>query len=125
MDIELLIREWIRWKDRLDEMEIRRDCGYKPFGIEYRIMLEGAAAKVEGGIRDEDQVLRVDQAWRNIFMEYPKEMDAVYIFYLRKKSYRAVRYHLQCSQHMSKVMVKRGEDMLRGALCVIMDISRF
>lgn len=126
IDIELMMRAWVRWKDRLDEAEIRRDCGFKPYGIEYRIMLEGAAAKVESkGMADNDLLLWMDQAWRNVFQDFPKEMDAVYIYYLRKKSYRAVRYHIQCSQHMSKVLVKRGEDMLRGALCVIMDKSRF
>lgn len=126
MDIELMMRAWVRWKDRLDEAEIRRDCGFKPYGIEYRIMLEGAAAKVESkGMGDNELVLAMDQAWRNVFMDFPQEMDAVYVFYLRKKSFRAVRHHMQCSQHMSKVLVKRGEDMLRGALCVIMDKSRF
>jgi len=124
MDIELLVRAWIKWKDRLDEAEIRRDCGFKPFGIEYRIMLEGAAVLASSSTMDTEAVLWVDKAWRNVFMNYPTEMDAVYIYYLRKKSYRAVRYHLDCSQHMSKVVVKRGEDMLRGALSVIMDNAR-
>ena len=126
MDIELMMRAWVRWKDRLDEAEIRRDCGFKPYGIEYKIMLEGAAAQRDASSgQDSQAVLDMDQAWRNVFQDFPKEMDAVYIYYLRKMSYRAVRHHMQCSQHMSKVLVKRGEDMLRGALCVIMDKSRF
>lgn len=121
MNIDFAIQVWVRWKDRLDELEVKRATGVKPYGIEYRIMLEGKAAHLDPKkpFMHEQLVTDVDLVWRRINQWYPAEMQAVEIFYKRKKSFRAVRVQLGLSQHMARKLVNRGQDFLIGGLASI------
>lgn len=122
--MELEIKLWVKWKDRLDEMEIRRATGVKSSGIEYRIMLEGGVTWRDSNIEaDWELIARVDQVWRKLYVHFPREMLAVVEYYRRKKSYRAVRLKLNCSQHLSKVLVVKGETLIQGGYISLMDIE--
>lgn len=119
LDIDDLIPLWLRWRDRLETLEINRATGKKSFGLEYRLMLEAGTITIEKKLVREQLVFDIDTVWRRCYQWYPQEMDALRIYYLRKKSYRQVRMHLNCSQHMSKVLVAKGADMMRGGLAVL------
>lgn len=121
MDIEFAMKIWIRWKDRLEELEIKKQCGVKPYGIEYRIMLEGKAAHLDAKkpFIHHQLVEDVDLVWRRIYQWYPEQMKALELFYLRKKSFRAVRVDMGLSQHMARKLVLQGEDLMKGGLAAI------
>ncbi len=122
--MELEIKLWVKWKDRLDDMEIRRATGVKSSGIEYRIMLEGGVTWRDRGVdMDWELIARVDQVYRKLYHHFPREMDAVVEYYRRKKSFRAVRMKLNCSQHSSKILVVRGETLIQGGYIALMDIE--
>lgn len=121
IDLDLLLTAWARWQVGVDEREAKKQTGVKPFGLEYRLMVEAGHIKQETrkNVINEDVLEDVDLAWRRIYRFYPQEMEAVRVYYLRKKSYRAVREHQSLSQHMSKVVVVRGQDMIRGAISMV------
>lgn len=115
--IKTLLELWAKNAHQLDESAVRRECGVRAYGIEYRIMLEGGVAQLPPG-RLLDVVGDVDLAWTRIGRLHPDEMSAVKEFY-KRGSYRAVRMKLGCSQHASMRLVKDGEVMLTGALLML------
>lgn len=121
MNLEVPMSQWVRWKDRLDELEVKKDCGHRPFGIEYRFMLENKTVLLDPKKPwiHRQLVEDVDLCWRKLHAYYPKEMEAIEIFYKRRKSFRAVRVEMDCSQHMSKRLVQQGELLMVGALLTV------
>lgn len=115
--IKVLLELWAKNAHQLDESTIRRECGVRPYGIEYRIMLEGGVAQLPAG-RVLDVVGDVDLAFVRIARVYPDEMSAVKEFY-KRGSYRAVRLKLGCSQHSSMRLVKDGETLISGGLLML------
>ena len=116
--IEQVLEVWAKNIHRLDESAVRKECGVRSYGIEYRIMLEGGVAQLPASGAYDDIVSDVDLAWTRISRLYPEHMAAVREFY-KRGSYRAVRLVLGCSQHSSVKLVREGEDMLRGALLML------
>lgn len=118
MDVKFAMMHWIRWRGNLDELEIKRDCGIKPFGLEYRLMVEAKQIVLEQRKAwcHEELVLAVDTVWKRIHRVYPEQMVAVEVFYRRKESFRAVRMEMGLSQHMTRKLVLQGQDMMRGGL---------
>lgn len=117
--IAIWLEQWVKNSHRIEEMHINRECGVRPYGLEYRIMLEGGVIPPGTSPVVPDQLLGdVDLAWNRIRTVFPDEMIAVKEFY-KRGSYRAVRLALGCSQHSSVVLVKRGEDLLMGALLIL------
>ena len=121
MDIDFAMRHWLRWRDRIEELEIRRACGVKPYGLEYRLMVEAKTIILDPRkpYLHEQLVQDVDLVWRRIHSMYPTHMRAIETFYLRKKSFRAVRLEMQWSQHMARKMVIQGQDMMIGGLAAV------
>lgn len=109
---------WVKNIHRVNEHEVRRDCGIRPHGIEYRIMLEGGIVKAGASVYQDQLISDIDLAWNRIALSFPREMTAVKEYY-KRGSYRAVRLALDCSQHSSVTLVKRGEDLILGALCIL------
>lgn len=116
--IEQVLEVWAKNIHRLDETAIKKECGVRPYGIEYRIMLEGGVAKMPGGMVPDQLISDVDLAVTRVSRNYPEHMSAIKEFY-KRGSYRAVRLVLGCSQHGSVRLVREGEDMLRGALLML------
>lgn len=112
-----LLELWAKNAHRLDDAAIKRECGVRAYGIEYRIMLEGGVAQLPAS-RILDVVGDVDLAWSRIARLYPDEMMAVKEYY-KRGSYRSVRLALGCSQHSSTVLVRTGENLLEGALLML------
>lgn len=112
---------WVKWKNRLDNNEVRRAVGWKPSGIEYRIMLEGKAASLDEKLPFiwQDLIEDVDLAWRRVHQWHPHHMRAVEIYFKRGKSYRAVRTEMGISQHKSRIYVDDGIKYLIGGLAAI------
>lgn len=121
MDIDFAMRHWLRWRDRIEELEIKRACGVKPYGLEYRLMVEAKMIMLDPKkpYLHEQLVHDVDLVWRRIHSMYPAHMKAIELFYLRKKSFRAVRLEMNWSQHMARKMVDQGQDMMIGGLAAI------
>lgn len=119
---EKAIRLWVKWKDRLDNNEVQRLAGWKPSGIEYRIMVEGKVAHLDEKLLPsiwQDIIQDVDLAWRRIHQWYPNHMRAVEIYYKRGESYRAVRTEMGISQHKSRIYVDEGLKYLIGGLAAV------
>ena len=116
--IEQVLEYWAKNIHRVDEMAIKKECGVRPYGIEYRIMLEGGVVKMPGGVVADQLISDVDLAVTRVSRSYPEQMTAIKEFY-KRGSYRAVRLVLGCSQHSSVKLVREGEDMLRGALLML------
>lgn len=116
--IETLLELWAKNIHRLDEGTIKRECGVRAYGIEYRIMLEGGVVQSPGSVNQDDVISDVDLAWNRVLGVYPDQMIAVKEYY-KRGSYRAVRLVLGCGQHKSVTLVKEGETMLRGALLML------
>lgn len=121
MDIDCMMSHWLTWRDRLDELEIKRATGVKPNGIEYRLMLEAAQIHLDPKKPwiHQQMVQDVDTVWKRIYQLYPDEMRAIEIYYLRKRSFRAVRESMGISQHMSRKWVLKGIDLMCGGLAVV------
>lgn len=115
--IKTLLDLWAKNAHRLDESTIKRECGVRAYGIEYRIMLEGGVAQLPPS-RILDIVGDVDLAWTRIARSYPDEMTAVKEYY-KRGSYRAVRMKLGCSQHTSITRVRNGELLIAGAMMML------
>lgn len=120
---EEAVKLWVRWQAGVDEREIKRACGVKPYGIEYRLMLAEGTVQREASHPPPEIIYDIDTAWLRIKQFYPDEMDAVKIYYQRKCSYRAVREAMGISQHMSRKLVIRGGDLLRGGLYSLMGFN--
>lgn len=116
--IEQVLEVWAKNIHRLEESAIARECGVRPYGIEYRIMLEGGVAKMPGGVVPDQLISDVDLAVTRVSRQHPEHMSAIKEYY-KRGSYRAVRLVLNCSQHTSVKLVREGEDMLRGALLML------
>lgn len=116
--IEQVLEVWAKNIHRMDESSIKKECGVRPYGLEYRIMLEGGVAQLPSAGRMDDVVSDVDLAWNRVNRLYPEHMAAVREYY-KRGSYRAVRLALSCSQHSSVKYVREGEDMLKGALLML------
>ena len=119
---EKAIRMWVKWKDRLDANEVKRTVGWKPSGIEYRIMVEGKVASIDAMLGPsvwQNVIEDVDLAWRRIYRWYPTHMKAVEIYFKRGDSYRAVRLELGISQHTSRIYVDDGLKYLIGGLAAV------
>lgn len=116
--ISKLLKMWAKSIGRSNDLEIKRACGVKPYGIEYRIMLEGGAAQLDPKAVPDDVLDDIDLAWHRVARSYPNHMNAVKEYY-KRGSYRAVRLALGCSQHSSKTLVREGEFMLKGALMIL------
>lgn len=116
--IEQILEKWAKNINRMNEMDLKRECGVRPYGIEYRIMLEGGVAQQGGSSVPDQMISDVDLAWHRIGKSYPEPMVAVKEYY-KRGSYRAVRNQLGCSQHSSVKLVKEGETMLKGALLML------
>ena len=117
--IQELLKLWAKNIHRLDEAQLKRECGIRPYGIEYRIMLEGGVAKLAGSGHYNDLIADVDLVWHRIHRAHAPQMIAVREYY-KRGSYRSVRLAIpNCSQHMSTQLVKQGEDMIRGAMMML------
>lgn len=116
--IEQVLEVWVKNIHRVNEKQVLKECGVKPYGIEYRIMLEGGIVELPSNGALDDLVSDVDLAWNRVARLHPDQMTAVKEYY-KRGSYRAVRLALECSQHSSVKLVKEGEDMLRGALLML------
>lgn len=112
------LKMWAKNIARLDHIAIKRECGVKPYGIEYRIMLEQGVAKLSGTPIAEQIISDIDLVVTRISRYHPRHMLAVREYYLRG-SYRAVRLAVGCSQHMSVRLVREGENMIRGGLMML------
>ena len=120
---EKAIQLWARWKERMDSGDIKRTVGWKPSGIEYRIMVDGRAASLDDAILPnhwQNVIQDVDTAWLRINRVYPEHMEAIKVFYAEGGNHRTVRLKLGCSQHKSRVYVEEGEKYLIGGLAAIM-----
>lgn len=116
MDLETVVKLWLRWRHLLNNAEIKRATGVKSSGIEYRIMREAGVVFYDPKEKfDEQSVIDFDLIMNRLVREYPKEMLAVETYYLRQKTYRSVRVALGCSQYASKGYVERGEWLIKGA----------
>lgn len=116
--IEQILEVWAKNIHRLNEMTVKKECGVRPYGIEYRIMLEGGVVKLPGGGSADQMISDVDLAVTRLSRVYGDHMVAIKEYY-KRGSYRAVRLALSCSQHSSVKLVREGEDMLRGALLML------
>lgn len=116
--IEQWLEFWVKNIHRVNENAINKDCGIRPYGIEYRIMLEGGIVKGTSVVYQDQLISDIDLAWNRISRSHPREMTAVKEYY-KRGSYRAVRIALDCSQHSSMTLVKRGEDLITGALMIL------
>jgi hypothetical protein len=116
--IGMWLENWAKNIHRLDESTINRDCGVRPYGLEYRIMLEGGIVEGSSFILPDQLLGDIDLAWNRIAGVYPDEMTAVREYY-KRGSYRAVRLALKCSQHSSVTLVRRGEELITGALLIL------
>lgn len=119
--MEDIVKRWIEWRRRSDRLEVNRATGWKPSGVEYRIMLEGKAASIDPKRPFVWQQLMedMDEAYRRIFVMYPDHMRAVEIYYGYGEVYRHVRKELHVSQYASRKLVNEGMDMLKGGLACI------
>lgn len=116
MDIEALVKLWLRWRHTIDRGEINRATGVKSSGIEYRIMREAGVVLYDPKEKfDEQAVMDFDRVFTVLSRVYQKEMLAVETYYLRRKTYRSVRVALGCSQYASRGYVERGELLIEGA----------
>lgn len=116
--IEQWLEFWVKNIHRVNENAISKDCGIRPYGIEYRIMLEGGIVKGGNPVYQDQLISDIDLAWNRIAHSFPREMTAVKEYY-KRGSYRAVRLALDCSQHSSVTLVRRGEDLILGALMIL------
>lgn len=114
----MVLELWAKNIHRINESSIKRECGVRAYGIEYRIMLEGGVAQLPGTVNQDDVISDVDLAWTRIHGVHPKPMDAVKEYY-KRGSYRAVRLALGCGQYRSVQLVKEGETLLQGALLMM------
>lgn len=119
------LRLWVTWRARQQEGEIKRACGVKSSGIEYRIMLEGKAALIEPGKKFEHEELcqACDLVWYRLWDKYPQEMEAIKV-YAYHYSFRQVRMTLGISQHTAKKAVLRGMDLFAGGLAVVTGLEK-
>lgn len=120
-DITWALEHWVRWRGRTDRREIEKETGNKRTTIEYRLMVEAGTVDLDKRTHWalEQLVEDVDLVWSRIRQWYPDEMDAVLVYYKRRKSFRAVRMEFKVSQHKSRLLVKSGENMLAGGLASI------
>lgn len=116
--IEQWLEHWIKNIHRVNENTIKKDCGIRPYGIEYRIMLEGGITEATSAVYQDQLISDIDLAWNRLSRSHPREMTAVKEYY-KRGSYRAVRIALECSQHGSVVLVKDGEKLITGALMML------
>lgn len=109
---------WIKNIHRINDSAINKECGIRPYGIEYRIMLEGGIVKGTSAVYQDQLISDIDLAWNRIARSFPDEMTAVKEYY-KRGSYRSVRLALGCGQHTSVVLVRRGEELITGALMIL------
>lgn len=118
LDVDKAIELWSSWKHKLDDIEARRTTGQKNHTIEWRVMVQAGTILMSSKLQDdrEELVYCVDRVFHRIRQWYPEEMKAIEVFYKRGKKFRAVRIELDCSQHMSRRLVERGQHLIRGGL---------
>lgn len=116
--IEQWLEYWVKNIHRVNENAVNKECGIRPYGIEYRIMLEGGIVKGGSSVYQDQLISDIDLAWHRLSRGFPSEMTAVKEFY-KRGSYRAVRLALSCSQHSSVTLTRRGEDLILGALSML------
>lgn len=116
--IESWLEYWVKNIHRLNEGEIKRECGVKPYGIEYRIMLDGGVANCGSPVMQDKLLSDIDLAWNRLRLSHPDEMTAVKEYY-KRGSYRAVRLLLGVGTVRSRSLVKDGELLITGALMML------
>lgn len=119
IELDKLVRAWLYWSNNADWHEAQR-IGFKPQGIEYKLMmgeLPGSPPKESPGA-----IILFDRCWTTLSrFGYEREMYAIRIYYLRKKSERAVAQALGESRHSARKRIKDGQLLLIGAMLLISD----
>lgn len=116
--IEEWLEHWVKNIHRVNENAVNKECGIRPYGIEYRIMVEGGIVPGVNAVYQDQLISDIDLAWHRVRRSFPDEMIAVKEYY-KRGSYRAVRLALGCSQHSSVTLTRRGEDLIQGALLML------
>lgn len=110
---------WSAWRQASDFREAGK-VGFKPTGIEHRIMVEGGVYVAEGtGIRDWSTIERIDTAWIRLRQVWPEHMKALELYFLYDRTYRPVRMKLGVSQVKCRKYITEGILMLLGASAIV------
>ena len=114
-----LLVAWMAWRQKSDWNEAKR-IGYKPTGIEYRIMLEAGLVVLDGkGHFDWEYIEKIDKAWMLLRVTWPEHMIAIELYYLYGRTYRPGRIKMHVSQVKYRRLVEEGRLMLLGATYVV------
>jgi hypothetical protein len=110
---------WMAWRQHSDWRDAKR-VGFKPTGVEYRIMLEAGVAKLDGVTgHDWSFIKRIDAAFLSLRQSWPEHMIAIELYLLHNRSYRQGRIKMSISQVKYRRLVDDAKLMLLGAAYVI------
>lgn len=116
---EKQLMAWSLWRQVSDFRESGK-VGFKPTGIEHRIMVEGGVYVEDSkGTRDWTHIQRIDAAYVRLHAIYPEYMKAVELYFLYNRTYRPVRMRLNISQVKCRKIIQDGMLMLLGASAIV------
>ena len=118
--LDKLLVMWMRWRKRINQLEVSRLTGNKSSTIEYRLMRELGGLMVDKGSpwEYEDLVEAVDEVWRRLKINYPMEMEALELYYLTNKNMKKIRELYGLSSWKAKALISKSQAIIAGGLAV-------